>query len=175
MTVVCLDTNIVIWGVLKQKRDPNQQSFVDKSTALVKYLVKSKDIVLLPSVVVGELLVKISQEEHDDVVESLSRDWKIVDFDSRAASKFAQMRYERLSPQMRRKLKRENPSATNRELDADTMIAATALVHKATRIYTNDRQFKNMAKEYIEVLLLDDLDLPGDQLGLNLPDPDPDE
>ena len=62
MTVVCLDTNIVIWGVLKQKRDPNQQSFVDKSTALVKYLVKSKDIVLLPSVVVGELLVKISRK-----------------------------------------------------------------------------------------------------------------
>lgn len=53
------------------------------------------------------------------------------------------------------------------------MIAATALVYGAKKVYTNDRRFRNSAGNYIEIELLDELDLPEEQLGLGLPDSDP--
>ena len=99
----------------------------------------------------------------------------IVDYDGLAALQFAQMRHGRPTVEALRELQKTNPSATRNELIADTMIAATALVHKATKIYTNDRRFKNSSGKYIKIKLLDDLELPEEQLGMNLPDPDPDE
>ncbi len=58
------------------------------------------------------------------------------------------------------------------------MILATALAHGASRLYTNDGRFKSLANlvdDPIEIMILDKLDLQGEQFSLNLPDPDPDE
>ena len=173
MTVVCLDTHIVQWGVLRRTSDPGQQHLVDKSAALIKFIEKNNDRVILPSIVIGELLVPISQEEHSEVLARLSRDWLTVDYDVLAAMRFAQMRYGRPTGEDLRELQKTNPSATRNELIADTMIAATALVHKATKIYTNDRRFKNSVGKYIDICILDELELPEEQQGLNFPDPEP--
>ncbi len=56
------------------------------------------------------------------------------------------------------------------------MILATALAHGASRLYTNDGRFKSLANlvdDPIEIMILDKLDLQGEQFSLNLPDPDP--
>ena len=173
MTVVCLDTHIVQWGVLKRASNPDQQHLVDRSTALIKLIEKNKDRVILPAIVVGELLVPIPPEEQGEVLMRLREDWMIVDYDGLAALQFAQMRHGRPTVEALRELQKTNPSATRNELIADTMIAATALVHKATKIYTNDRRFKNSSGNYIKIKLLDDLELPGEQLGLGMPEPGP--
>lgn len=81
MTLVCLDTHIVQWGVLRRTSDPGQQHLVDKSAALIRFIDKNNDRVILPSIVIGELLVPIPQEEHSEVLSRLSRDWMIVDYD----------------------------------------------------------------------------------------------
>ena len=58
------------------------------------------------------------------------------------------------------------------------MILATALAHGASRLYTNDSDFKtlaNLVDDPIDIMILDKLDLQGEQFSLNLPDTDPDE
>lgn len=179
MTVVCLDTQIVIWkfqSTLNQHWRPEHQLHIDKSVALVNFL-ESKDFqVLLPSPVVGEALVKISDDEQDEYVSRLVRDFIVVDFDLRAARKFAQIRFRRLSTEARQAIKERHPDATRRELDADTMILSTAIVNGAAKLYTNNGRFKFLAQlvsDPIKIKLLDKLDLPGEQSELNFPDPTP--
>ncbi len=56
------------------------------------------------------------------------------------------------------------------------MILATALAHGASRLYTNDGRFKSLANlvdDPIEIMILDKLDLQGEQFSLNLPDTEP--
>ena len=130
----------------------------------------------MPSPVVAEVLVKIPDDEHDEFVRRLVRDFIVVDFDLRAARKFAQIRFRSLSPEARQEIRERHPDATRRELDADTMILATALAHGASRLYTNDGRFKSLANlvdDPIEIMILDKLDLQGEQFSLNLPDTDP--
>lgn len=181
MKVACLDTQIVIWifqSALNQHWQPEHQVRIAKSVALIKFLEKEDFRVTLPTPVVAELLVKIPGDEHDEFVKRLERDFSVADFDLRAARKFAQVKFRRLSPAARWEIGERNPDATRRELDADTMILSTAMVDGAARLYTNDRRFKSLASladDPIHILLLDELDLPGEQLSLDLPDPNPDE
>ncbi len=56
------------------------------------------------------------------------------------------------------------------------MILSTAMVNGAARLYTNDCLFKtlaNLVDDPIEIMILDKLDLQGEQFSLNLPDTDP--
>lgn len=172
MTLVCLDTCIVILGVLKEKSDPDQQILVDRSTALLKLIEKNRDSVVLPSIVVGQFLVHISREEHGEVLARLDRNWMIADFDIRAARQFAQMRHGRSTAEDLKELQKTNPSATRQELFADTMIAATAIVNGATKVYTRDKGFVTMAKHYkcIKVINLDNMTFPLEQVDMNLPE-----
>lgn len=172
MTVVCLDTQIVQWGVLRRASDQGQQHLVDRSTALLELIEKNNDSVILPSIVVGELLVPVPLEEQGEVLKRLRNEWIVVDYDSFAALQFARMRHGRPTAETLKELQKTDPSATRNELIADTMIAATALAHRATRVYTNDRRFRNSAGNYIEITLLDEVDLPDEQLGLDLPESD---
>ena len=173
MTLVCLDTQIIQWGVLKSIVNPAQQHLVSRSTALVNLLEKNGDSVILPSIALGELLVPIPQDRQGEVLKRLRRNWMIADFDSLAALKFAQMRHGRPTSEALSELQKTNPSASRVELIADTLIAATALAHNASIFYTNDQRFRTVAGKYINTILLDDLDLPDPQIPFNFPKSNP--
>ena len=163
MTLVCLDTKIVIQGLLKQISDPSQQSIVNRSALLIKLIEKNGDSVILPTVVVGEVLVKIPQEERGEVVKRLRENWIIVDYDVRAAMKFGEIRSRMKIIRDQEREREGKPSTARCVLSPDAMIAATAIVNGAEIIYTGDKNFVKLAQGYIGMRYLDDLHLPGEQ------------
>lgn len=56
--LVCLDTNIVIWGILEQSHS-SQQEMIGRAKLFIENLTKSKARMMLPSPVVTELLLNV--------------------------------------------------------------------------------------------------------------------
>ncbi|MCY4527049.1 MAG: PIN domain-containing protein [Anaerolineaceae bacterium] len=151
MKLICLDSNVVIFGILRRSKSPSEQHFVEMSHELIRLLEKAKCRVLLPTVCVGELLVPIPEQHHASELGKLRRDWRIVEYDVLAASQFAKMRHDKLSNRTLRDLRRGDPSSAKHQQIADVMIAATAIVHQAEILYTTDSRVKPLVGDYIKV------------------------
>lgn len=150
MNVVCLDTQILQWGVMKKEsKTQNSQKLIDRATYFIDWLDQQSVSIILPSFVVGELLVTVPEREHPRVLNLLDEDWMIVDYDLRAAQQFAVMRYNQALKQIMNDIRQGNPYATRRQLIADIMIIATAIVNGASKIYSHDSDFINLASGYI--------------------------
>lgn len=169
MTVVCLDTNIVVFGTMSRGRNPEGQNFIEWSQALLESLEKQGVEVLLSAVSAGELLVPVPWQLHAGELDKLRKNWQIVDYDVLAASQFARMRHAKLTNRTLRDLRRGDPSATKNQQIADVMLAATAIVNGAEALYTTDERVENLVSDFIEVKYLPRMKLQPD---LNSPDPD---
>ncbi len=170
MTVVCLDTNIIVFGAMSRGRNPEGQNFIEMSRALLRDIEKKKYEVLLPTVSVGELLVPVPEQLHAEELDKLRKRWRIVDYDALAAAQFARMRHAKLTNRTLRELRRGDPAATRNQQIADVMLAATAIVNGAETLYTSDERVVNLVNDFIEVRYLPRISL---QLGLNMPASDP--
>jgi predicted nucleic acid-binding protein len=150
MSIVCLDTQIIRWGVMKQaSKNPQADELVTKASFFIDWLDRRKDEVVLPAFIVGELLVTVPERDHAQTLNQLSEDWMIVDYDLRAAQQFAVMRYNQALKPIMDDIRMNNPYATKKQLIADVMIIATAIVHGAEKIYSHDNDFIKLASGYI--------------------------
>lgn len=53
---VCLDTNILIWGI-QNKASAGQEQMLERTRLFLKDLDESKAKIIIPSLVIGELLL----------------------------------------------------------------------------------------------------------------------
>ena len=131
MKTVCIDTQILIWGVRKQST-AGQEAMISRAEVFFEFLEKSNARVIIPSVCVGEFLTGIPEEKQAAVLDTLQGKFRIVDFDPVAAAlaaKFWQDRKQILSP---------GSSASRDVIKADFQILATAVTRKASILYTHD-------------------------------------
>ena len=63
MTLVCFDSNFVIWGV-KQEATPGQEQNIAKVVHLLAWLGEQNRQILVPSIVVGEVLASLPPAAH---------------------------------------------------------------------------------------------------------------
>ena len=158
MTIVCLDTHIIQWGVLNRVNRPSEEHYIEKASRLFQLIDSQGYEVIIPAIIIGELLIPLPKEKYSDALNRLSRDWQIVDYDLNAAAHFANLRSEKAIQNIRVELEKTGLFATRKHLIADYMIAATAISHGAKIIYTNDRPMKNTLSDVRDcrVELLDD-------------------
>lgn len=164
MSLVCLDTNIIKWGILGEVPDTERpEAFTSRSLALVQQLYSSKSEFLLPTVVLGELLVRIPAAKHDEVLRKFDRSWRFTDYDQGAARTFSEIRARMKEIRELDTARTGRQSIARCELGPDAMIVATAIVNEVDVIYTGDENFVKLAQGFIGVEYLFDLDLPGQQ------------
>ena len=149
MSTVCLDTQIVYWGIIGKPSSPEQQPLVDHAQAFFRQLRAEKHHILVPTVVLGELLVPVPEEEHGLFLEQASTAWMLADYNVQAALWFARIRRSTLTQKHLRRLQQKT-SATRKELVADLMIIATALAHSADTLYSHDAKLLRLAENWIE-------------------------
>lgn len=144
MKTVCIDTQILIWGVRKQAT-AGQESMIHRAEIFFEYLEKSNARVILPSVSVGEFLTGVPEEKQPAVLETLQERFRIVDFDPVAAAlaaKFWQDRKQLVAP---------GSTASRDVIKADFQILATAVTRKASILYTHDDELLKMKQSRITV------------------------
>lgn len=145
MSLICIDTQILIWA-MKEEATDGQESMILRSQALIDRLDKSNKKILIPAVVVGEFLIRMPDETHQTTANLLGRDFMVAAYDIRAAVYFAKLCREKSHD---RDL--HNSGMTRQELRADRMIVATALAFGAECIYSHDRGVQTFGDGFIEV------------------------
>jgi hypothetical protein len=135
---------------------------------LVKELQRTGIKIIIPTPALSEILVRAGSSVSQQIVETLSRVavFSIESFDTRAAIEMAAMSRAALDGGN----KRGNSSpAIWAKVKFDRQIVAIAKVCRATRIYSDDRDIRAIAKvERIQVVGLADLPLPEEDTQLNM-------
>ena len=152
MALVCLDTNIVIWGILKECRK-GEEANLEKAKNLIQELAKSRDEVLLPAIVVGETLAGVNKEKLNLANNLLQQHFMIAPFDT-AAAKFYASILQAKKPNFF-DVKEKRWSIPRKAYNADCAIVATAISRKASVIYSEDPHLIKLAEnEPVEVKTL---------------------
>jgi predicted nucleic acid-binding protein len=141
---VCLDTMIMIWGI-KNECEPEQEEKRIQANAFLQGLNDEKVRVIVPSVVIGEFLCKVSREKYPEVLSLLNRRFIISPFDLKAASKYAEIWKLKHENGTVFELKQNNNS-TRTCIKADLMIVATAHSADADVIYSEDEDIHKLAE-----------------------------
>lgn len=145
MQVICLDTNVLIWGVRQDTSNPKQKHMVAHARNFLEYCQTQNIQMLVPSVVVGEFLTMVEAQHHADVIKHLASIYNIADYDAHSAAKFAEILRDK-----KQKNIKEHTNITRTELKADIMILATAITMNADTIYTHDKGLRALSKGYIK-------------------------
>jgi predicted nucleic acid-binding protein len=155
MQLVCLDTHILIWGI-KEEATPGQEEMIHKTKLFFKWLDDNGIKAIIPSVVIGEFLMLIPSDEHEQVNNFFQMNFIVVPYDTASASYFAKIWQDKTTDGTIDKLK-NNPLATRAKLKADCQIVATAITHGASCIYSYDEELAKFAEGYIEVKQIPDI------------------
>jgi predicted nucleic acid-binding protein len=148
MTLICLDTQILIWAI-KEEAESGQEDMIYRSKFLIERLDKTNKRLLIPSVVVGEFLIRIPPKLHQTTTNLMQRNFILAEYDVRAASFYAKIWQSKRDRMMLDGLK--SNGKTRQELKADRMIVATALANNAECIYSHDNGVVAFAQDYIDV------------------------
>lgn len=138
--IIYLDTHTLIWGV-QSACTPGQEQMKEKALNFIKTSLIENASFMISSVVLSEFLAGIPEENHNTFINTLSKNFIIVPFDSASALETAKLSQKHFGS-----LKKEYGSRN--ALKDDIKILATALVYKPTDVLVNDKQFLNLAKQY---------------------------
>jgi len=149
MTVVCLDTNILIWG-FKKEASIGQESMILKAEHLIRSLTESKTDIIIPSLVLAELLMAVEEENYGDFLSNMNKQFMIVPFDTRAAFHYGKI-WKQWKEQTTQSNQKKSDKPTRTKMKTDFMIVATAISRKAECIYSKDSDIINFSEGRIEV------------------------
>lgn len=147
MSVVCIDTQIIIWGV-RRTADSGQEDMIPRAESLIQQLEENRANVIIPSVVLGELLMGIEDDDHARFLALINQRFRIVPYDAAASVLFARMwkAWRNLNPVPDSEFR-----ITKAEMKADFMIVATARAKGADCIYSEDNKLRRFAEGNILV------------------------
>ncbi len=155
--IVCLDTNILIWGIQKVAL-PEYQDRIERAQLLFKQLHQDKAEIIIPSVVLSEFMMKIETIETPRLLKEIQKCCKVYSFDTAAAFKLAEIFRNIKANKTYEEL--QTIGITRQCIKFDSMIVATAIVQNSLVIYTEDKGIKKIAekegvetKELPEILL----------------------
>lgn len=132
--LVAIDTEIAIWAI-KKTATTNRQDMVRHAVAFLQQLQDEKAIILIPAIVVGELLVKSSEQERQEILSRVQNAFRIIPFDAAAAVEAARLCERTNAPPAREALREANISRSC--IKADCQILATAITRGAI-LYSED-------------------------------------
>lgn len=148
MKLVCLDNHALIWGIKEEATD-GQELMIPRAKAFIESLDNKNYGVLIPTIVIGEFLMRVPSDMHAIVMNLFNRSFIIAPFDMIAASKFAEIWQNKKSQQIADELFKSG--RTREELKADRMIVAIAVSRRAECIYSHDKALRAFAQGYIDV------------------------
>lgn len=149
--IVVLDTQILIWGGIRESENLNgvERELLQRTAWLLDYLEDIRAKIIIPTIVAAELSVPLPAPKRDDFMARLSERFILKPFDVHAASVAADLFASVMADHT-------SAPATRRVLSADVKIVATAKSARVTKFYSHDRGCLRIA----HLAGLDAYDLP---------------
>ena len=171
MSVVCVDTQIIYWAITG-KASRGAEELTKPARDFMKWLDAQRHHIIIPSIVVGEMLVPIPDDEVGEVLARFNQDWMIVDYDLRAARVFSRMRRDFIANKRFDDIRQLSPDTTRKELNADSMIIATAISNGADIIYSHNKDLRSVAEGWIKARDFLEEDFQLSLIDVDTPDPE---
>lgn len=149
MSIVCLDTQIIIWGI-KEEASPSQEHLIPQAKNFIEWLDENDKKVIIPVPIISELLAPIPDSKYEELLGLLNSRFRVVPVDEVAAIKCAQIWRDRKDDKELREYRKQN-KITRERMKFDFQIAAVAIVRKAECIYSNDPHIKKFVGDIITV------------------------
>lgn len=147
--IVCLDTHILIWGI-QNSSSLGQEDMIQKAIDLLVWLQENDYLVVVPSIVLAELLMRVPTELHMEVNRILEKSFFIAPFDTLAASHFASIWQKKKEDGAISQLK-EAKILTREAIKFDCQIVAIAIARNAEMIYSHDIGVQKFGEGLIQV------------------------
>ncbi len=158
MKRVCLDNNILIWGV-RSKASKGQEDCINRAVSLFGELDEMGARIIIPTPVLAEFLTYSPVHRHAEITASLERHFQLTPFDGYAATVAARL-WRELAEKPRTwhdELHAEVPGITRARIKYDIQILATAMARHTDILYTHDKGLTKLAKGRIDVRQLPSL------------------
>ena len=141
--IVCVDTHVLIWGVQRYAAS-SQLGMIDRTINFLQWLDNEKHRIIVPSPVLGEFLMKIPSQDHDNITREIQSKFIVPPYDAVTASMFAQIWQKNINNGL--------PSENNgrERIKTDSMIVAVAVKKKKKILYSEDPGLQKFAKGFIE-------------------------
>jgi hypothetical protein len=147
--IVCIDSNIIIWGIKKQiTAGQEADRLIERAEYFFKWVDADKIDVLIPSIVLAEILAPEPENLRAEYYNILSKNFIIVNFDERTAFKYAQLVHGRFDELKKAAIEAD---ISRNKMKIDHMIVACAMVNNANCIYSHDNGLKKFAADRIDV------------------------
>ncbi len=163
MKKVCLDTNILVWGV-KETANAGQEINIPRAKFLFEYFDAKKITVVIPSLVLGELLSNVTDvDEAERIFDYISANFEILQHDVLSARVFARKRIQLDAKNIKQYLQ-ENHVPKCRMIN-DLNICSMAIASECDGIFTNNlRDFQKFMDGEIPIYDIEHSDVLKAQL-----------
>ena len=145
--IVCLDSQIVIWGI-KNQSSPEQVAMIEKTREFLDQLAEKGIQILMPTIVIAEILIPEPLDNQISILNIITKNFIIGDLTIPIAQKFARLFSANKNLQ---DLLKEQENLRKDKMKFDHIIVATALHYGASCIYSYDLHLKSFANNKIEV------------------------
>ncbi|HEX8576994.1 MAG TPA: type II toxin-antitoxin system VapC family toxin [Flavobacterium sp.] len=159
MKKVCIDTNILIWYMKGQSTSIGQEDFPEKADYLFNYLSNNEIIVVIPSIVIGELLGNVEDdEERESHFDFISENFEIAQYDVLSARKYAELRLKLSKTNAKQYATEKNIPKC--QITNDYNICSIAISSGCDTIFSHNlKDFEKFADHQIQILTLDYVDI----------------
>lgn len=154
-SVVCLDSQILIWG-LKKEAIPEQQYMIDRAERFFRKLDSTRTMIMVPAVVVAEIIAPVPPERHPDIWRLMGKNFIVSPFDTKASNQYSLI-YQKVKGLKNDPAFFLDPCTSRKHIIADCMIVATAVAHGAIMIYSNDKHIQCLGDGVINVAPMPDI------------------
>jgi predicted nucleic acid-binding protein len=145
---VCLDTNVLVWGVQK-KATPNRVAMIERAERFLTWLAGEKETIVVPSVVLGEFLSGVPKSEHAGALSAFHDVFAVAPFDAAAAAIAANLWLDYKARQPTQDAASAGPG--RHVIKADCQIVATAIASQASVLYSDDPDMAALANGRLRV------------------------
>ena len=149
MSIVSVDTNILIWGI-KKTASEGQEHMISRAQDFFKWLDENKIKVIIPVPIITELLAPVGSDKHEEFLETLHSKFRVVPVDEIAAVKCAEIWQAKMDNEELRKYRATN-NIPRETMKYDFQIAAVAIVRGAECLYSHDPHMQRFVGDLITV------------------------
>lgn len=155
MKQVCVDTQTIVWGV-RRLATPGQEDMIPRAVALFEKCERDGHLVIIPTIVLGELLAAVPLDNHPEFVRLIQRRFLVAPFDAAAALVYGRL-WQAHKAEVIPHAKEEIVELTRAEIKADHMIAAVAVARRCDQLCTADKALVRFAQRHVPILHLSDV------------------
>ncbi len=169
--LVLIDSQILIWGV-KGFASPGQEDNIATAKLFMQWISDNDYKILMPLPQLVEL-ASYAPPEHQHVIYSMftTKGFQVVPFDELTTQKCSELLHKSLNEQELVVYRADN-KVPKAKIKFDCMLAASAIVRGAVKIFSNDNDLKKFSCGQIDVSempkIVHDLNLFGDVISTKI-------